>query len=148
MQAIERLLAERACERLQLRYAEAADAGDVDGFTGLFVANGSISVPEHAPFIGHDAIRSAMQALADTGRTMRHLIANPLIDVTDSDHAVGTCRLLVYDSTALPDRHGIRPMLSPGTIGDFHDRFVRTAGQWQFSARSLVRIFQQVAENE
>jgi ketosteroid isomerase-like protein len=148
MEALERLLAERACERLQLLYAEAADAGDVEGFTDLFVADGSISVPEHPPFMGHDAIRSAMQALADTGRTMRHLITNALIDVTDADHAVGTCRLLVYDSTALPDQRGIRPMLSPGTVGDFHDRFVRAGAQWRFSARSLVRIFQQVAENE
>jgi hypothetical protein len=142
VEALERLLAERDCERLQVRYAEAADTGDVEGFARLFAPTGSISVPEAAPFVGYNAIRGAMQALADTGRTMRHLVTNPLIDVTDTDHATGSCRLLVYDSSAAPDERGIRPMLPPGTVGDFHDRFVRVAGMWRFEARRLVRIFQ------
>jgi ketosteroid isomerase-like protein len=140
MTDIERLLIEQACTRLQTLYCIHADNSDVDAFTGLFAEDGSVAVPEHAAFVGHPAIRASMQALADMGVTMRHVMSNSLIDVKDDSHAAGLCYLTAYGSTAPADASGSRPMEQAGTIGHYTDEFTRTPAGWRFKSRVLTRV--------
>lgn len=143
----ERLLAEAACIRLQHRYCITADRCDVEGFTALFLPDGEITVPEHSAFVGHDAIRAAMQALADTQITNRHVTTNSVIDVINSTSARGQCYLTVYASMAAPDATGVRPLTTPTTMGEYDDTFEQHAGAWRFKSRKLTRIFRRPLED-
>ena len=137
----ERLLAEAACIRLQHLYCITADRCDVEGFVALFAPGASITVPEHPAFVGQDAIRAAMQALADTGITNRHVASNSVIDVHDGANASGLCYLTVYASAAAPDAQGFRPLELPSTVGEYHDEFAAGIDGWRFKSRSLMRVF-------
>jgi ketosteroid isomerase-like protein len=137
----ERLLIEYQCQRLQTAYAISADQGDVDAFVRCFAPDGQVTVPGSPPFCGHDAIRASIVALGALGVTYRHLITNCLITVHDARSASGICYLLTFNSSAAPDAQGSRPMESPGTVGEYHDEFVKTADGWRISRRVLKRIF-------
>lgn len=141
MNAQERLLAEAACIKLQQQYCVTADRCDVDGFVALFTPDASITVPEHAPFVGHDAIRAAMQALVDTGITNRHVTTNNVIEVRDAESASGLCYLTVYASASTPDEQGFRPLELPTTVGEYEDHFESSASGWRFKSRKLTRVF-------
>jgi len=144
MTPIDRMLAEQACQKLQMQYGVFADRGDVEGFVGLFTADASITVPEHPAFRGHDAIRASIQALTATGVTMRHVITNPVIDVLGPDTAKGDCYLIVFNSGAPADPSGTRPVALPATVGEYADRFRRTADGWRFQSRVLTRVFRRI----
>lgn len=136
-----RLLIEHACIKLQMQYAVFADRSDIEGFTQLFAAEGSVAVPEHPPFVGHDAIRASIQALAALGVTMRHVITNTVVDVIDADRATGVCYLAVYNSTVPADASGQRPIALPATVGEYADLFHRTEEGWRIQSRVLTRVF-------
>lgn len=140
MTELDRLLIEQACTRLQTLYCIHADNCEVDAFTALFAEDGSVAVPEHPAFEGHAAIRASMQALANLGVTMRHVMSNSLITVKDDGHAAGLCYLTAYGSSAAADASGSRPMEEPGTVGHYTDEFVRTPAGWRFKSRVLTRI--------
>jgi hypothetical protein len=135
---------EHACAKLQTLYCIHADNGDVEAFTALFAEDGSVAVPEHPAFVGHAAIRASMQALADTGVTMRHVMSNSLINVRDENNATGLCYLTAYGSTAPADANGWRPMEQPGTIGHYTDVFRRTPQGWRFASRVLTRVLRKM----
>ncbi|WP_395647635.1 nuclear transport factor 2 family protein [Terricaulis sp.] len=140
MTEIERLLIEHACTRMQTLYCIHADNRAVDAFTALFAEDGYVAVPEHPPFKGHAAIRASMQALADLGVTMRHVMSNSLIEAIDADTATGLCYLTAYGSAAPADATGARPMEQPGTVGHYTDEFMRTPQGWRFKSRVLTRV--------
>ncbi len=141
MTPIERMLAERECERLQVSYALAADCGDADAFTALFVSDAVIHIPEYPPFAGHAAIHDSLLGLAGTGVTMRHVISNQQVTVTAPESATGICYLIVYNNPDQADEHGIREVRPPATVGEYRDQFTRTAEGWRFSERRLTRVF-------
>ena len=141
MDELQRLLAERACEKLQVEYAMTADCGDASGFTALFAEDASIHIPEYPPFTGHEAIHASLVALAATGVTMRHVVTNQHVTATGSESATGRCYLIVYDNSAQADESGLRAVRPPSTIGEYRDRFVRTPAGWKFGERRLTRVF-------
>lgn len=141
MDAIERLLAERECEKLQVRYALTADRGDAEGFTALFAPDASIVIPEYPPFTGHAAIHASLVGLARLGVTMRHVIVNQHVDATAPEAAEGICYLIVFDDPGAADANGHWAVRPPSTIGEYRDRFVRTAEGWRFAERRLTRVF-------
>lgn len=141
MTELERMLIEHACGKLQMQYGIFADRGDIEGFTRLFAPDGSVAVPEHPPFVGHDAIRASIEALAALGVTMRHVLTNAVVDVVDADTATGVSYLVVYNSTAAADANGQRPVAPPATVGEYADTFRRTAAGWRFQTRVLTRVF-------
>lgn len=142
----ERLLAEAACIRLQHLYCIAADRCDVEAFVALFAPTASITVPEHPAFVGHDAIRAAMQALVDTGITNRHITTNSVITVESAAKASGVCYLTVYASAAPADAQGFRPLELPGTVGEYEDQFEASADGWRFTSRKLTRVFRRAQD--
>ncbi len=76
MTDLERLIAERACERLIVDYAALNDAGDWEAVAALYVPHGRMSRPS-APddFIeGRDAILAAFKSRPP--RVTRHICAN------------------------------------------------------------------------
>jgi hypothetical protein len=135
------MLIEHACAKLQRQYGVFADRGDIEGFTNLFAADGSVAVPEAPPFVGHDAIRASIKALGEQGVTMRHVLTNNVVDAIDAQTAEGVSYLVVYNSQAEPDERGVRPVEAPATVGEYRDRFRLTADGWRFQSRVLTRVF-------
>jgi hypothetical protein len=141
MTELEVLLAEQACQKLQMLYAVHADRGETEAFTQLFAPDGSVAVPEAPAFVGHPAIRASMEALNALGVTMRHVITNPVVNVVDAQTATGSCYLTVWNSREEADAAAIRPIALPATVGEYADVFRKTADGWRFQSRVLTRVF-------
>ena len=141
MTEIEVMLAEHACQKLQMLYGVHADRGESRAFTQLFASDGSVAVPEAPPFVGHEAIFASMEALKAQGVTMRHVMTNPVVHVVDAERARGSCYLTVYNSRGGPDAGGAWPIALPATMGEYADTFRRTADGWRFQSRVLTRVF-------
>jgi hypothetical protein len=143
---LERMLIEHACTKLQRQYGVFADHGDVEGFTHLFAPDGSVSVPEAPPFVGHEAIRASILALGAQGVTMRHVLTNNVVDVIDAETAQGVSYLTVWNSRAPADAQGMRPVALPATVGEYRDTFRLTPDGWRFQTRVLTRIFRTASD--
>jgi hypothetical protein len=141
MNADERILIEFHCQRLQTVYAVAADHGDIEGFVNCFAVDGEILMPGTPALRGHDAIRASIVQLGSLGVVYRHLITNCLVDVVDSNRATGLCYLLTFNSSASVSDGGSRPIEAPGTVGEYHDQFVKTKQGWRIQRRELKRVF-------
>ena len=125
MDAIQRLLAERAIERMILDYAAHNDAGDWAKVAALYTGDGRMSRPT-APddFVeGREAILAAF--LARPARKSRHIVANIRVDVAEdglSAHAESQILLFLAKGAA--------PL-----VGSYHDRLTHTADGWRFTER-------------
>jgi ketosteroid isomerase-like protein len=124
MTEFDRLIAERACERLILNYAAFNDASDWAAVAALYTPIGRMSRPT-APddFItGHEAILSAFQARAP--RTTRHICTNIRVTVHDEIGATATSQILLFTAAG-----------APPLVGTYSDVLNLTADGWRFAER-------------
>jgi len=115
-------LADDRDEILQLlyRYNHLIDAGDGEGWAGLFTDDGVLDAAGHV-VTGH-------AGLAEFGASvggMRHVVANPVIDVSGD---TGTVQAYVFAF------HGTRVAI----VGAYQDEVVRTPAGWRFAKRVLT----------
>ena len=131
MDPLERLLAERACERLVYRYAQLLDLGQAEKVPELFADDGVWELPGRIRFAGRAELDAGIPTrLTAPGRTARHLCMNVVIDVLGPDEAVGTSYMVNYrydDPSGVPA--DLAPTGDPVYIGEYRDRFVRTDGR-------------------
>jgi ketosteroid isomerase-like protein len=123
MEALQRLLDERAIERALVDYAALNDAGDWDAVAALYLPDGRMSRPV-APedFIeGAEAIAAAFKARP--ARASRHVVANIRVEV-DGDEARTTSQVLLFTAA------GQLPL-----VGSYADRLMRTPAGWRFAER-------------
>ena len=123
MEALERLLAERAIEAMIVDYAALNDTGDWDAVAAMYLPQGRMSRPT-APdaFIeGRDAILTAFQARP--ARASRHFVANVRVTIEGSS-AAATSQILLFTAAD-----------KPPLIGTYADRLVLTDEGWRFSER-------------
>jgi ketosteroid isomerase-like protein len=124
MDAVDTLIAERACERLIIDYAALNDAGDWAAVAALYVADGRMSRPT-APddFVeGRDAILAAFNARP--ARASRHICANIRVTVSSAGTATATSQILLFTG---PDQ-------AP-KVGSYQDRMILTEDGWRFVER-------------
>lgn len=141
---IEKLVVERACERLVARYTFAADFGDIDTAVAQYAENGSLTVAGKT-YEGRDAIR---KRLADqpAGQISRHLVSSVLVDVLGAESARGRAYVAIYRGTALGGAPaGPLPIDLPFLVGHYEDSFVLTSDGWRFGERTLVTTFRKSA---
>ena len=123
-EALEVLLAERACERLVLDYAAYNDAADWEALAALYVPEGRMSRPT-APdqFIeGQAAILAAFRARPP--RRTRHVCANIRVTLQGSDTAHISSQILLFTAA---DQSPL--------VGSFADICVKTDAGWRFAER-------------
>jgi len=140
MDATERMLIERECQRLVTRYCHYIDHGEAERVAELFTADG---VWRAAPVVmdGEDALRKGFrQRQANRGRMSRHVCNNLLVDVVDSDNARGTVYLTLYRHDGDEGRR-TSPLAGPVFVGEYRDRFVRTPTGWRIAERELAVSF-------
>lgn len=124
MEPIDRILAERACERLILDYAAHNDAGDWTAVAALYVEDGRMSRPTapNAFITGRDEILAAFTARPP--RATRHICANIRVTVESADQAFANSEILLFTG---PDQTPL--------VGTYADRLARTAEGWRFVER-------------
>jgi hypothetical protein len=134
MDDIQRMLIERECERLVLKFAQANDDWDHDGIADCFTEDCAFARPIDPtnPYRGRETLRAMFRDRPP--RLGRHLMTNVFIHVDSGTEAHGRC-YVTYLST--PDVDQPRPALAePGIfVGWFDDRFVRTSEGWRIKER-------------
>lgn len=123
MDVLERLLAERAIERMLVDYAALNDSGDWESVAAMYLPEGRMSRPT-APdeFIeGHDAILAAFKARP--ARASRHVAANIRVTIEGSS-AAATSQILLFTAAD-----------KPPLVGTYADRLTQTADGWRFAER-------------
>ncbi|MFE2012654.1 nuclear transport factor 2 family protein [Streptomyces sp. NPDC059491] len=135
----DRLLAERACERLIVAFVHTLDLGDPGDVAGLFTEDGFWEWPEGDRRIeGREALRSYF-AGRPADRLSRRICSNILVDVTSES----TATALTYFTTYRVDGHagGFAPPRAPTQVGHYVDAFLKVEGRWLLRSRSLYLAF-------
>lgn len=124
MDAVDRLIAERACERLIIDYAALVDAAHWDAVAALYSAGGRMSRPT-APddFIeGRDAILTSF--LARPPRKTRHVCANIRVTIESAVRTTAQSQILLFTGA---DQHPL--------VGSYADILVNEGEGWRFRER-------------
>lgn len=122
--AVDRLIAERACERLIIDYAALVDAADWEGVAALYSDDGRMSRPT-APdqfTAGREAILAGF--LARQPRTTRHICANIRVTIISPVEALATSQILLFTAADVP------PL-----VGSYADHMVDQGDGWRFAER-------------
>ncbi|MFD4697245.1 nuclear transport factor 2 family protein [Streptomyces niveus] len=135
----DRLIAERACERLIVEFVHKLDLGDPGDVADLFTDAGFWEWAEGDRRIqGRDALRSYF-AGRPVDRLSRRVCANILVTVTSE----ATATAISYFTTYRVDGHtgGLVPPRVPTQVGHYEDTFLKVEGRWFLSSRSLYLAF-------
>jgi hypothetical protein len=142
MDDLARLLVERECERLILRYCTLVDLGNASQIADLFCEDGEwIGVELHLR--GQDEIRAWFTEREGLARRIsRHVCTNILIDVLSEDEAESICFMADYRHDSRDGEPQLPVTLEvPKYLGELHDRFRRTPDGWRFARRRVEVSF-------
>jgi hypothetical protein len=138
MEPLQRLLIERACERLCVDYARRVDARDgslADLFTEDAVLT-LVNVDLHGP----GEILAYIRRSAEEQRVSRHLCCNITIDVEDVAQARGAADMTYF--TGRPQDGVVRTAdLRPAGVGTYHDVYRLTPDGWRIASRRFAPAF-------
>ena len=135
--SVERLLAERDLTRLLVDYCALVDFGEAERVADLFTVDGVWESSDGVVMDGRDAIRAgSARRQGASRRAARHVITNLWLDVGSADAARGRCYLINYRHDSPSGMAEVpAPIDHPKYVGEYHDRFVRTADGWRFAHR-------------
>lgn len=140
MTDLERMLIERACERLVAEYCHFVDHGLGARIAEQFTDDGVWTSAENT-LEGKAAIARGFAARqANAGRMSRHVCDNVLIEVVDADNATGVAYLTLYRADGEVGR-ARSPAQAPTLVGEYRDVFARTAEGWRFKRREALASF-------
>ena len=140
MTELEKMLIERACERLVVEYCHLTDHGEAAQVADLFTEDGIWTSSENT-MTGREKLRRGFQHRQDNAARMsRHVCTNLLIDVIDQDTARGVVYLTLYRHDGEPGR-GTSPAQAPAMVGEYRDEFGRTPAGWRFCRREISLSF-------
>ena len=141
MDDIERMLIERACERLMIEYCHFVDHGEASRIADQFTDDGVWTSPDNT-MTGRAEIEAGFgRREAAPRRRSRHVCTNALVNVIDRNNATGVVYLTLHrhDDHERPER--VRPSEVPDIVGEYRDTFVRTDAGWRFTRREIAVDF-------
>ena len=125
---------EFACQRVIHELALHTDAGDYERALALF-SDDAVMDRDGERFSGIDALRAAYAA-RPAGRITRHILANTVVRLRGPDDAEAISYVTVYRHTpARPGSDPPFPVSGPDVLGEYRDRFRRTAEGWRLVER-------------
>ncbi|MEU7059346.1 nuclear transport factor 2 family protein [Streptomyces sp. NPDC046197] len=139
MDPLDRLLAERACERVVLDFVHRLDLGEPGSVAELFTEDGTWAWPAGERLVtGRGALREYFGS-RPADRLSRRLMANVLVTATSPDTATATS----YFTTYRVDGHrgGMVPAGPPTQVGHYEDTFRRVHDTWLIASRTLFLPF-------
>ncbi|MGE0141428.1 MAG: nuclear transport factor 2 family protein [Ilumatobacteraceae bacterium] len=136
MDDVERMLAERACERVVVASATCNDSRDWAGLAALYTADGVVVRPNGQRLEGRDAIEAGYAA-GPADRVTRHLCTNMRVEVDGPDEARVDTTVFIVSGVRSDDpdaTFGVLPS-ARHLVGEFADRLVRTGDGWRIAER-------------
>lgn len=139
MSPVERMLAERACERIIVEFIHRLDLGDPGSVAELFTPDGVWRWPFGDRRVeGREALRGYF-ASRPADRLSRRLMTNILVTVESE----GTARAVSYLTTYRIDGYSggmVEPRL-PVNVGHYEDIFRKVDGTWLLAGRTVFLPF-------
>ncbi|MFI5547821.1 nuclear transport factor 2 family protein [Streptomyces sp. NPDC051815] len=136
---LQRLLAERACERLIVEFVHRLDLGDPSAVADLFTQDGTWEWPAGDRRIaGRDALRTYFDN-RPADRLSRRICTNILVTVTSADTASATTYFTTYRVDGY--REGLVPPRPPVQVGHYEDTFRKADDTWLLTTRTLFLSF-------
>ncbi|MFF3512888.1 nuclear transport factor 2 family protein [Streptomyces sp. NPDC002573] len=135
----QRLLAERACERLIVDFVHRLDLGEPASVAELFTADGNWEWPAGGRRVeGRESLRQYFGS-RPADRLSRRLMSNVLVTPTSPDTATATSYFTTYRVDGYDG--GMVPPGPPTQIGHYKDTFRRTDRTWLLASRTLFLPF-------
>ncbi|MFF4448275.1 nuclear transport factor 2 family protein [Streptomyces sp. NPDC001502] len=136
---MERLIAERACERLIIEFVRQLDLGDPSSVADLFTPDGVWEWPAGDRRIaGREALRDYFDG-RPADRLSRRMCTNILVTVTSPDTAAATTYFATYRVDGYSE--GMVPPRPPAQVGHYEDTFRKVDGIWLLATRTLFLSF-------
>jgi len=129
---------ESECARLLIAFSHGLDDGDADGVASLFAADG-VWDRQGTKISGAEAIRAAVRE-RPAGTVTRHHFTNIRVRVIDADHAESRAYYAVYRHVGSGEP-GPYPLAGPERVGDYVNRYRRTAEGWRITYNTARRLF-------
>jgi hypothetical protein len=126
--------------RLVIEAAWRVDLGSADSLHELFLEDGTLSLGDEV-LGGWEEIKEwgRRAVAAHTFEGIRHVCGNMRFFATGDDTAEGITVLTVDTDHKAPGTS------VPWTVGEDHDKFVRTEDGWRLSSRRWVSLFERPA---
>ena len=135
----QRLKIEQACRDLVTKLNHHHDHRRGEEAVALFAADGCW-IRRGRPVRGHAELLASYQR--GSTQVNRHIATATLVTVQDEDHADSvTYYLVLHHDPGTPDPKLPLPFEPPTTMGEWHDKFVRTPQGWRFAQRETLRVF-------
>lgn len=142
---MERLLAERDCERLLVEFLRRLDLGDPSTVADLFTPDGVWEWPYDSRRIeGRDALRTYFGS-RPADRLSRRMTTNILVTVHTPEQASATSYFATYRVDGHTD--GMLPPRLPTNVGHYEDTFRRTDTTWLLTSRTVFLPFGTTTEH-
>ncbi|MET7762138.1 nuclear transport factor 2 family protein [Streptomyces sp. NPDC005393] len=136
---MERLLAERACERLIVEFVRRLDLGDPGGVADLFTPDGVWEWPHGDRRVeGHEALRNYFGS-RPKDRLSRRMATNILVTVNSASAATATSYFATYRVDGYTD--GMVPPRLPANVGHYEDTFRKIDDTWFLANRVTLLPF-------
>ena len=131
------------CQRVALAFGLHVDFAQYEMCAALFTEDATFERKGEI-LRGRTQILAAQQS-RPAGLRTRHHCLSPWITVVDADHAEGITYFSTYRHEGQEPLAGPAPMAGPETVGEFHDRFVRTPQGWKIDSRIARAAFRRTA---
>lgn len=121
-----------ALHDLQIRYSRALDALELDRLDDVFTADVVADYGGIGELHGVEAIKEVVRHALEPLDAVQHLNGNHWAEI-DGDTAVGGCYF-----QAVQYKAGVAGGEHVTVVGEYRDRFVRTADGWRIAHRTLT----------
>ncbi len=132
---------EQECRDLVIAITQHGDHKETEKAIALFAEDGTW-LRAGKPYKGHAEIRSSYGRGSATQLT-RHINGGTLVTVTDDSHAESvTYYVAMHHDPKSADAKLPFPFDPPFSMGEWHDKFVKTPSGWKFASRETKRLFE------
>ena len=141
MDAKQRKEIEQECRDLVIAITQYGDHREAEKAVALFAEDGTW-LRGGKPYKGHAEILGSYQRGSATQVT-RHINGGTMVTVKDDNHAESvTYYVALHHDPKAPDAKFPLPFDPPFSMGEWHDKFVKTPKGWRFSSRETKRLFE------
>lgn len=141
MDANQRKQIEQECRDLVIAITQYGDHRDAEKATALF-AEDATWLRAGKPYKGHAEILESYRRSSKTQVT-RHMNGGTMVTIKDDNHAESvTYYIALHHDPKVETPKFPLPFDPPFSMGEWHDKFVRTPQGWRFSSRETKRLFE------
>jgi hypothetical protein len=146
MDTNERLGIERECHDLVVTLTHFSDHGETAKAVDLFTPDGTW-IRGGKPYVGREEMLASFKRASAT-QVIRHVTSNIRIMVKDERSAEGVTYYIAFNQDpGEPAPKFPLPFAPPFSMGEWHDKFVRTGTGWRIAHREVKRLFQRQGDH-